>query len=77
MAWSVTSGRLIIPFLALFGVLSAPSAAKAWDFYDVVDSGDSLNYNIYGVDSGTGEKTLLTTKEFPDGYSNSGIHVDG
>ena len=70
-------GRSIIALFSLLGLFGTPSAVKAWDFYDVVDSGDSLNYNIYGVDSSTGEKTLLTTKEFPDGYSSSRIHVDG
>ena len=53
--------------------------SKAWDMYDVVYSGDSTigNY-VYGVDSVSGSRTLLTTKRFAgNSYSGDYSNVDG
>ena len=69
------SGRSIIALLSLLGLFGTTSAAKAWDFYDIVDSGSSVD--VYGVDSSSGEKTLLTTKTISGGWSSARTHVDG
>ena len=71
--------RSIIPLFSLLGIFSAPSAVKAWDFYDVVYSGDSsLGNHVYGVNSETGDRTLLTTKLFDgNSYQAGTSYVDG
>ena len=71
--------RSIIPLFSLLGIFSAPSAVKAWDFYDVVYSGNSsLGNHVYGVDSETGDRTLLTTKLFNgNSYQAGTSYVDG
>ena len=71
----MNSGRLIVSLLSFLGLFSMPSAVKAWDFYDIVDSGSSVN--VYGVDSSSGEKALLTTKTISGGWSSARTHVDG
>ena len=71
----MNSGRSIVALLSLLGLFSMPSAVKAWDFYDIVDSGSSVN--VYGVDSSSGAKTLLTTKTISGGWSSARTHVDG
>ena len=53
--------------------------SKAWDMYDVVYSGDATigNY-VYGVDSASGSRTLLTTKLFAgNSYWPDNSNVDG
>ena len=65
--------------IGLLGLLACASSSRAWDMYDVVYSGDATigNY-IYGVDSVSGSRTLLTTKLF-DGndYRAAYSNVDG
>ena len=65
--------------IGLFGLFACASSSKAWDFYDVVYSGDmSVGNHVYGVDSSTGAKTLLTTKQFSGNTFEAGTSfVDG
>ena len=65
--------------IGLFGLLSCASSSKAWDFYDVVYSGNaSIGTHVSGVDSSTGTKTLLTTKLFSgNSYEAGTSFVDG
>ena len=53
----------LVSLFSFLGLFSAPSVAKAWDFYDVYTTGGDGHY-VYGVDSVTAERTLLSTKVF-------------
>lgn len=71
--------QIAFSLIGFVGLFACASSSKAWDFYDVVYSGNSsIGNHVYGVDSSTGVKTLLTTKLFTGNTYEAGTSfVDG
>ena len=52
--------------------------AKAdWEFYEIISTGNSGEFDIYTVDLETNVKTLRTTKQTDAGFTPASVYVDG